>query len=46
MCTSTRATLFSLVYEIEVVLPFEVEIPSLRVLLEAKLEEVEWAYVF
>jgi len=40
--TSTRTTPFSLVYGMEVVLPFEVEIPSLRVLLEAKLEEVEW----
>jgi len=28
----------------EVVLPFEVEIPSLRVLSEAELEEVEWAH--
>ena len=26
----------------EVVLPFEVEIPSLRVLMEAQLEEAEW----
>ena len=26
----------------EAVLPIEVEIPSLRVLMEAKLEEVEW----
>ena len=26
----------------EVVLPVEVEIPSLRVLMEAKLSEVEW----
>ena len=42
MHTSTRTTPFSLVYGMEVVLPFEVEIPSLRVLLEAKLEEVEW----
>jgi len=34
--------LFSLVYEIEVVLPIEVEIPSIRVLRESKLEEEEW----
>ncbi|KAH1249541.1 hypothetical protein GmHk_05G012870 [Glycine max] len=27
----------------EVVLPFEVEIPSLRILAESRLEEVEWA---
>ena len=39
--TSTRATSFSLVYEIEAVLPIEVEISSLRVLMEAKLEEAE-----
>jgi len=29
----------------EVVLPFEVEIPSLRVLMETKLEEAEWVKV-
>jgi len=40
--TSTGATPFSLVYGIEAVLPFEVEIPSLRVLMETKLEEAEW----
>jgi len=37
--TSTKATPFSLVY----VLPFEVEIPSLRILAELGLEEAEWA---
>lgn len=36
------ATPFSLVYEMEAVLPIEVEIPSLRVLSELKLEEAEW----
>jgi len=40
--TSTRATPFSLVYGMEAVLPFEVEIPSLRVLMETKLEEAKW----
>jgi transposase InsO family protein len=40
--TSTGATSFSLVYGMEAVLPIEVEIPSLRVLMEAKLEEAEW----
>ena len=40
--TSTRATPFSLVYEMEAILPIEVEISSLRVLMEAKLEEIEW----
>jgi len=41
--TSTRATPFSLVYGIEAVLPFEVEVPSLRILAESRLEESEWA---
>ena len=40
--TSTGATPFSLVYGMEAVLPIEVEIPSLRILMEAKLEEAEW----
>ncbi|PKI56511.1 hypothetical protein CRG98_023149 [Punica granatum] len=41
--TSTRATPYSLVYGMEAVLPIEVEIPSMRVLAESKLEEEEWA---
>ena len=41
--TSTGATLFSLVYRMEVVLPFEVEVPSLRILVESGFEESEWA---
>src|SRR3954466_5643870 len=40
--TSIGATPFSLVYGMEAVLPIEVEIPSMRVLMEAKLTEVEW----
>ena len=40
--TSTGATPFSLVYGMEAILPIKVEIPSLRVLMEAKLEEAEW----
>jgi len=40
--TSTGATLYSLVYGMEAVLPIEVEIPSLRVLREAMLDEAEW----
>ncbi|XP_039683803.1 uncharacterized protein [Medicago truncatula] len=40
--TSTGATPFSLVYGMEAVLPVEVEIPSLRVLMEADLSEAEW----
>ena len=38
--TSTGATPFSLVYGMEAVFPIDVEILSLRVLMEAKLEEV------
>jgi len=34
---------FSLVYEMETVLPFEVEVPSLRILVESGLMESEWA---
>lgn len=41
VCTSTWATPFSLVYGIEAVLPIKVRIPSLRVLMETKLEGVE-----
>ena len=40
--TSTGATPFSLVYGMEAILPFEVKLPSLRVLMETKLEEAEW----
>ncbi|XP_058009606.1 uncharacterized protein LOC131183237 [Hevea brasiliensis] len=40
--TSTGATPYSLVYRIEAVLPIEVEIPSLRILKEAELDETEW----
>ncbi|KAI5444512.1 hypothetical protein KIW84_012952 [Lathyrus oleraceus] len=40
--TSTGATPYSLVYGMEAVLPVEVEIPSLRVLLDVKLDEAEW----
>ena len=39
--TSTGATLYSLVYGMEAVLPIKVEIPFLRVLREIELEEVE-----
>ena len=41
--TSIRATPFSLVYGMEVVLPFEVEVPSLRIFAESRLKESEWA---
>src|SRR4030067_457842 len=40
--TSTGATPFSLVYGMEPVLPVEVEIMSMRVLMEAELSEAEW----
>ena len=43
MRASTGATPFLLVYRIEVVLPFEVEVPSLRILAESGLKESEWA---
>ena len=40
--TSTVATPFSLVYEMEAVFPIKVEISSLRVLMEAQLKEAKW----
>jgi len=40
--TSTRETPFSLVYDMDAVLPVEVEIPSLRILTDVKLDESEW----
>lgn len=40
--TSIGEIHLSLVYDMEVVLPVEVEIHLLRVLMETKLEEVEW----
>jgi len=40
--TSTGATPFSLVYDMEAVVPVEVDIPLMRVLMEAELSEVEW----
>jgi hypothetical protein len=43
--TSTRTTPYALVYGMEAVMPLEVEIPSLRVLMDSKLEEAEWAKV-
>ncbi|XP_069147690.1 uncharacterized protein [Solanum lycopersicum] len=40
--TSTGATPYLLVYGTEAVIPAEVEIPSLRIIQEAKLSNVEW----
>ena len=39
---STRTIPYSLVYRNEVVLPIEVEIQSVRVLVEAKVVEEDW----
>ena len=41
--TAIGQTLFSLVYVCEAVLPIETEIKSLRVVMEAKTPESEWA---
>jgi len=38
--TSTGAMPYSLVYEMEAVMPLEVEIPSLKVLMDLEIEEV------
>ena len=40
--TSTGATPFSLVYGMEAVLPMEVQIPSLRIMKDAGLNEDDW----
>ncbi|XP_070014043.1 uncharacterized protein [Nicotiana sylvestris] len=39
---STRATPYMLVYGTEVVIPAEVEIPSLRIIQKAELSDTEW----
>ena len=41
--TSTGATFYSLVYGMETVLPVKIEMGSLRVTLEQKISETEWA---
>jgi hypothetical protein len=41
--TSTNTTPYSLVYGMEVVIPLEIEIPSLRILKDLELNESEWA---
>ena len=43
--TSTGTTPFSLVYGMEVVLPVEVQIPSLRIVNEEGLGEYEWIQI-
>jgi hypothetical protein len=40
--TSTGKTPYLLVYGTEVVIPAEVEIPSLRVIVEAEIDDDEW----
>ena len=40
--TSTGANPYSLVYGMEVVLPIEVQIPSLRIMKDAGLNEDDW----
>ena len=40
--TATGETPYSLVYGMEAVLPIELEIPSIRVLLENQINEVDW----
>ena len=40
--TSTRATPFSLVYGMKAVLPVEIEMGSLRMVLEQQISEAEW----
>ncbi|XP_004243170.1 uncharacterized protein [Solanum lycopersicum] len=43
--TSTRATPYFLVYGNEVVIPAEVEIPSLRIIPEAELSDAKWIQI-
>ncbi|XP_070002470.1 uncharacterized protein [Nicotiana sylvestris] len=40
--SSTGATPYMLVYSTEAVIPAEVEIPLLRIILEAELDDAEW----
>ena len=42
ICTPTGATPFSLTYGVEVVLPLEVEIPSLRVSLKGLVTDEDY----
>ena len=40
--TATGETPFALTYGMEAVLPIELEIPSLRVILENEVNEIDW----
>ncbi|XP_070029336.1 uncharacterized protein [Nicotiana sylvestris] len=42
ICTSVGATPYLLVYGTEAVIPAEIEIPSLRIIVEAEIDDVEW----
>ncbi|XP_070004156.1 uncharacterized protein [Nicotiana sylvestris] len=42
MCTLVGATPYLLVYGTEAVIPAEAEIPSLRIIIEVKIEDDEW----
>ncbi|XP_070015112.1 uncharacterized protein [Nicotiana sylvestris] len=42
MCTSVGATPYLLVYDTEAVIATEVEIPSLRIIMKAEIEDSEW----
>ena len=44
-CMLTRATPYSLVYGMEVVLPIEVQIPSLRIMKDAGLNKDDWIQI-
>ncbi|XP_049378225.1 uncharacterized protein LOC125843016 [Solanum stenotomum] len=43
--TLIGATFYLLVYGIEVVIPAEVKIPSLRIIVEARIEDTEWVKI-
>ncbi|XP_070017711.1 uncharacterized protein [Nicotiana sylvestris] len=42
VCTSVGENPYSLVYGTEAVIPVEVEIPSLRIIVEAEINDDEW----
>ncbi|XP_059306370.1 uncharacterized protein LOC132057783 [Lycium ferocissimum] len=42
ICTSVGATPYLLVYGTEAVIPAEIEIPSLRIIVEAEIDDIEW----
>ena len=45
VCTSTGVTHFSLVYSMEVFLPIDVQIPSLRIMKDVGLNKGEWIQI-